>query len=104
MGIFKPGRSSKYRPGGNKPPPNPGLYNIRDAKGAIIYTGETNNLQRRAGEHERGGLLGQGHSYEYKEADGRSTSRTRREYEQKRIAENDPPRNQSGGGEGRPAE
>ncbi|MCL2358122.1 MAG: hypothetical protein FWC70_13380 [Defluviitaleaceae bacterium] len=70
----------------------------------VIYTGEINNLQRRAGEHERGGLLGQGHSYEYKEADGRSTSRTRREYEQKRIAENDPPLNRSEGGEGRPAE
>jgi len=101
MGIIKPGRPSKYRVGDDKPPANPGLYNIRDANGKILYSGETNNLGRRAVEHERNGLLGSGRSFDFQVADGRSTSRTRRELEKARIGDNKPPLNQSSGGEGR---
>ena len=101
MGILKPGRPSKYRAGDDKPPSNPGLYNIRDANGRVVYSGETNNLARRAGEHERKGLLGSGNSFDFQIADGRSTSRTRRELEKTRISDSNPPLNQSGGGEGR---
>lgn len=40
-------------------------------------------------------------SFEWKEADGRSTSKTRREHEQKKIEQHKPPLNKSVGGEGR---
>lgn len=44
-----------------------------------------------------------GYTYEYKVADGRSTSKTRRKHEQKKIAQHKPPLNKSKGGEGRKA-
>ncbi|MGM9554646.1 MAG: GIY-YIG nuclease family protein [Faecousia sp.] len=108
MSIYKPGRPAKYNPAdrsGEKPPAKPGEYRIRDAQGDIAYVGETNNLQRRAGEHLRSGKLpadGQS-SFEYKIADGRSTSKTRRAHEQEKIAQHQPSLNKSKGGEGRPA-
>lgn len=43
------------------------------------------------------------YTFEYKVADGRSTSHTRREHEKKKIKEHDPVLNKSKGGEGRPA-
>lgn len=43
------------------------------------------------------------YTFEYKVADGRSTSYTRREHEKKKIKEHDPVLNKSKGGEGRPA-
>ncbi len=44
-----------------------------------------------------------GYTFEFKEADKRSTSNTRREHEQKKIAQHKPSLNKSKGGEGRPA-
>ncbi len=44
-----------------------------------------------------------GYTFEWKKADGRSTSNTRREHEQKKIAQHNPPLNKSKGGEGRKA-
>lgn len=41
------------------------------------------------------------YTFEYKEADKRSTSRTRREHEQKKIKQHNPSGNKSKGGEGR---
>ena len=104
--MYKPGRPNKYNPTtgtGQKPPYKPGEYRIRDAGGAIVYIGETNNLARRAGEHIRGGKLSTDRSFEYKTADGRSTSNTRREHERQKIAQHLPSLNKSKGGEGRPA-
>ena len=72
MSIYKPGRPSKYDPFTGKGSPPPSA------------PGET-----------RGGTL------EWKTADGRSTSRTRRQHEQAKIARHDPPLNRSIGGEGR---
>ncbi len=43
----------------------------------------------------------QGYSFEYKVADGRSTSSTRREKEKKKIKQHRPLLNKSKGGEGR---
>ncbi len=43
------------------------------------------------------------YTFEYKVADGRSTSKTRREHEQEKIKQHDPALNKSRGGEGRPA-
>jgi len=44
-----------------------------------------------------------GYSYEFKVADGRSTSTTRREKEKKKIKQHKPLLNKSTGGEGRKA-
>ncbi len=111
MSIYKPGRPAKYNPTtgmGNKPPSVAGEYRIRDTVGNITYIGETNNLSRRANEHIRSGKLSVGRgcesTIEYMVADGRSTSRTRRQHEQNSIAKYNPLLNKSKGGEGRPAE
>jgi len=103
MGIIKQGRPTRYRVGDDKPPASPGLYTIRDDNGNVLYSGETNNLGRRAKEHQRRGMLGSGQSFDFQVADGRSTSRTRRELEKQRISQLSPPQNQSSGGEGRTA-
>lgn len=110
MSIYRSGRPFKYDPTtglGHKPPAKPGEYRIRNASGDIAYIGETNNLARRAGEHIRSGKLATGAqggcTLEYKVADGRSTSRTRRMHEQAKIAQHNPLLNCSRGGEGRPA-
>lgn len=44
-----------------------------------------------------------GLTFEYKVADGRSTSKTRREHERQKIKEHNPTLNKSIGGEGRRA-
>lgn len=111
MSVYKAGRPHRYNPStgaGQEPPAKPGEYRIRDEDGNIIYVGETNNLARRTQEHIRSGKLPTGEDGEgaidYMEADGRSTSRTRRAHEQQSIAKHHPPLNKSKGGEGRPAD
>lgn len=110
MSIYKPGRPHKCNPTVKtfvKPPSVPGEYRIRDPKGNIVYVGETNNLSRRMAEHMRNGKMSPTHgvkgTFEYKVADARSTSRTRRIHEQQKIAQHHPALNKSIGGEGRPA-
>ncbi len=110
MSVYKPGRPTKYNPttgAGQKPPSKPGEYRIRNESGDIMYVGETNNLLRRTGEHIRSGKLPAGEdcnsTIEYKVADGRSSSATRREHERQKIEQHKPPLNKSRGGEGRPA-
>ena len=110
MSTYKSGRPTKYNPStgkGTKPPTKPGEYRIRDDNGTITYIGETNNLARRTNEHLRSGKLPSGNNcnstIEYKVADGRSTSKTRRQHEQSKIAQHQPELNKSKGGEGRPA-
>lgn len=104
--MYKPGRAHKYNPStecGTKPPAKPGEYWIRDQCGNRIYQGETCCLPRRMREHIKTGKLPVGGTIEYKVADGRSTSRTRRMHEQMKIAQHKPLLNKSVGGEGRPA-
>ena len=108
MSIYKPGRPFKYNPTtgqGKKPSSLPGEYRIKNDSGKITYIGETNNLNRRINEHIRSGKLpcGEGHNstVEYKIADGRSNSRTRRIHEQQKINQHQPALNKSKGGEGR---
>lgn len=110
MAIYKAGHPYKYNPStgvGQKPPAKPGEFRMRDVSGAITYIGETNNLARRTSELIRSGKLPVGptcsDAIEYMVADGRSTSRTRREHEQHSIAKHTPPLNKTKGGEGRPA-
>jgi excinuclease UvrABC nuclease subunit len=108
MSIYKPGRPSKYNPftkEGSKPPKAPGEYRLRNSNGVITYVGETNDLSRRANEHKRNGKLSDaknfGGTFEWKKADRRSTSATRREHERQKIAQHKPALNRSVGGEGR---
>ena len=110
MSVYHSGRPCKYDPGadrGTRPPGKAGEYRIRDGSGSIVYIGETNDLARRMGEHIRSGKLQTGAdggcTFEYKIADGRSTSRTRREHERQKIGQHHPQLNRSAGGEGRPA-
>ena len=109
MSIYKSGRPNKYDPTtnrGEKPSHKPGEYRIRDKSGRITYIGETCDLNRRMHEHQRSGKLPTGENggtFEYKVADGRSSSRTRREHERAKITQHSPTQNKSGGGEGRPA-
>lgn len=108
MAVYKPGRPHKYNPTtekGSLPPMREGEYRIRDRNGNITYIGETNNLRRRMNEHIRSGKLpkgaGENSTFEYKLADRRSTSATRRAHERKKIKEHMPALNRSCGGEGR---
>lgn len=106
MSPYRSGRPTKYNPAagtGTLPPSLPGEYRIRNAAGAILYIGETDNLLRRMKEHIRSGKLAPGCTFEFQIADGRSTSRTRREHEREKIAQHKPELNRSKGGEGRPA-
>ena len=109
MSVYKPGRPTKYNPttgAGQKPPSKPGEYRIRNESGDIMYVGEANNLLRRTGEHIRSGKLPAGEdcnsTIEYKVADGRSSSATRREHERQKIEQHKPELNQRAGGAGRP--
>lgn len=104
MSIYKPGRPNKYNPStgfGSKPPSSPGEYRLRDGSGTLCYIGETCNLNRRTTEHIRSGELFEGGTVEYKIADGRSSSVTRREHERMKISQHNPTLNRSCGGEGR---
>ena len=105
--MYTSGRPKKYYPytgKGEKPPHEPGEYRIRNSYGGIAYIGETNDLRRRMDEHFRRGKLAPDTgnvSFEYKLADKRSTSRTRREHESAKIKQHNPQCNSSKGGEGR---
>lgn len=108
MSMYKPGRPKKYNPltqSGVKPPESPGEYRIRNCKGTITYIGETNNLRRRMNQHLYNGKMSNGQNeggtFEWKEADKRSSSATRREHERKKIEQHSPILNKSNGGEGR---
>ena len=106
MSIYKPGRPNKFDPfsgKGNLPPSRPGEYRTRDAAGELAYIGETSDLRRRMREHCSSGKLPDGGTFEWKQADGRSTSNTRRIHEREKIGQHNPPLNRSKGGEGRPA-
>jgi excinuclease UvrABC nuclease subunit len=106
MGIYKPGRPIKYNPTtgrGTTPEHRAGEYRIRGDGGTISYVGETNDLNRRMHQHQQSGKLDttNGSTFEYKYADGRSTSQTRRVHERAKIEQHNPPLNHSRGGEGR---
>ena len=89
MGIYKQGRPTKYNPTtgeGSAPSHKAGEYRIRDSSGSIPYIGETNDLNRRMYQPQQTGKLNKdGSTFEYKEADGRAASRTRREHERAKI-------------------
>ena len=101
MGIYKSGAPSTQ-----KPPNAPGEYRwINKETNEIDYVGETNNLARRKSEHNRSDRFSTDtHDFAWKEADGRSTSKTRRDHEREKIDKHNPSENQRRGGGGRPAD
>lgn len=108
MSMYKPGRPTVYSPYsakvGTKPPrKTPGEYRIFASDGSIAYVGETCDLARRIREHQRSGKINPTDrpTVAFKVADGRSSSRTRREHERQKISQHNPTLNCSGGGEGR---
>ncbi|MEW6531776.1 MAG: GIY-YIG nuclease family protein [Thermodesulfobacteriota bacterium] len=106
MSTYKRGRPKKYKPASSResaPPSRSGEYRIRDSDGEIQYIGETSNLRKGMGQHRKAGRLGDGDSFEFLVADGRSSSKTRRAHEAKKIASHKPSGNKRGGGGGRRA-
>ena len=88
------------------PPKEPGAYRwINLATGLIDYIGETNNLARRAREHERcnSSISSKTHRLEWKQANPNSTTRERRRHESKKISQHNPALNKRNGGGGRVA-
>lgn len=105
MGTYKPGRYTKVRPG-EKIPNKPGAERwISKKTGKVVYQGESSNVNQRIAQQKRDKMPYTRGNYEpqYKLADGRSTSKTRREHERRTIERHNPRFNKSGGGEGRPA-
>lgn len=103
MGIFKRGRPSR-----KEPRDKPGIYYFRNKRTKKVdYVGETKNLKRRRKEHVTSKtsrkLNLEVHWFEFKEADGRSSSRTRRQHERSKIDRHKPRLNQRRGGGGRMA-
>ena len=101
MGIYRRGRPSRQAP-----PNGPGTYRfICKLTGKVDYIGEAVNIARRIVQHLRSAKpvsLGT-HYVEWKPADGRSTSKTRRKHERAKIDKHKPRLNKRGGGGGRRA-
>ncbi|RDD44700.1 hypothetical protein TrispH2_003343 [Trichoplax sp. H2] len=92
--MIPAGRYNKSDPSGSNPPPSSqGVYRHTNSKNDVKYVGETNNLARRKGEHERSGKLKNIENFEYKRTHGNTSTKTRRKMETKLIHKNDPPRN-----------
>ena len=98
MSTFKPGRPSRQTP-----PDKPGVYYARNKDTrAADYIGETASLKRRMAQHIIVGTFSLvTHWFEWKQADGRSTSSTRRQHERGKIARHKPDLNKRAGGGGR---
>lgn len=97
--LYKPGRPSRQ-----EPPEKPGEYRwVCKETGEIDYVGETNNLKRRASEHERSEkpVGRETHHFEWKQADGRFGVDSRRNHEKNKIEQHNPSLNQRLGGGGR---
>lgn len=101
MGIYKQGRPSRQIP-----PDAPGEYRwINKKTGKNDYMGETVSLRNRHAQHIRSAkaVSNDTHYFEWKQADGRSTSRTRRIHESEKIETHNPTLNLRAGGGGRKA-
>ena len=102
--VYRSGRYKKTGPGGM--PSAPGAYRARSKKtGKIVYHGEATDLRDRDQRHARAKSPHKRGNYEteYKVADGRSTSNTRRKHEKEKIRQHRPKFNRRDGGGGRKA-
>ena len=101
MSIFRRGRPSRQAP-----PNRPGIYRFRNKlTGEVDYIGEAVDIARRIVTHLRSDkpVSPDTHHVEWQAADGRSTSRTRREHERAKINKHKPRLNKRSGGGGRRA-
>lgn len=88
------------RPKTGKPPHRPGVYALVDpTTGDWDYVGETSDLSARRSQHSQD--KGRNRDFVFYETDGRSTPRSRRDYEKQCIDKYSPPLNQRAGGAGR---
>ena len=94
--------NTKVRPG-EKIPNKPGAERwVSKKTGKVVYQGESSNVNQRIAQQKT--RQEDIHPWElreaqYKLADGRSTSKTRREHERRTIERHNPRFNKSGGGE-----
>ena len=90
---FGPGRPSRQ-----EPPNAPGVYRWRDKETGQIQDIGEGNLKARKSAKE---YPTDQYNFEWKKADGRSSSNTRRAVEKKQIDKHTPPGNVRRGGAGR---
>lgn len=103
--TYPRGPYRNLRPG-EKPPAKPGAERYVSKKtGKVVYQGETSNLRDRMAKQKRDKMPYTRGNYQpqYKVADGRSTSKTRRQHETRKIKQKQPRFNKRAGGGGRPA-
>ena len=103
--TYPRGPYRNVRPG-EKPPAKPGAERYVSKKtGKVVYQGETSNLRDRMAKQKRDKMPYTRGNYQpqYKVADGRSTSKTRRQHEARKIKQKKPRYNKRAGGGGRPA-
>jgi hypothetical protein len=103
--TYPRGRYRNLRPG-EKPPAKPGAERYVSKKtGEVVYQGESSNLRVRIAKQKSAKMPYTRGNYQpqYKVADGRSTSKTRRQHEARKIKQKKPRFNQRAGGGGRPA-
>ena len=105
MATYKPGPYTNVKPG-KKVPAKPGAERYVSKKtGKVVYQGETSNLRSRISRQKSDKMPYTRGNYQaqYKPADGRSTSNTRRKHEKKKVQEKKPKFNLRPGGGGRKA-
>ena len=103
--TYPRGPYRNLRPG-EKPPAKPGAERYVSKKtGEVVYQGESSNLRDRMSKQKRDKMPYTRGNYQpqYKVADGRSTSKTRRQHEARKIKQKKPRFNKRAGGGGRPA-
>ena len=105
MSTYKPGPYKNVK-SGEKAPAKPGAERYVSKKtNKVVYQGETSNLRTRMSKQRSDKMPYTSGHYQpqYKLADGRSTSRTRRIHEKKKIDQHKPRFNKKRGGGGRKA-
>lgn len=91
-------RMYEYRKGGTLPPDACGIYQIRNANRAIMYTGTADHLNERMRELVRWGsfLVDSGECFQYQMAKNDAEYDHMRELVRAWIQKNNPPRNSRG--------
>ena len=104
-GVYRPGRYTNVKPG-EKVPTKPGAERYVSKKTKkVVYQGESSNLRSRISKQKSDKMPYTRGNYQaqYKVADGRSTSNTRRKHEEAKIQQHRPKFNKRAGGGGRKA-
>ena len=103
--VYRPGPYTNVKPG-RKVPAKPGAERYISKKTKkVVYQGETSNLRSKISKQKSDKMPYTRGNYQaqYKVADGRSTSNTRRKHEKAKIQQHRPKFNKKAGGGGRKA-